>query len=213
MDKSNSIAGLAAALSAAQSELRPAAMNATNPFLKNKYADLGSVIEVARPVLAAHGLAVSQHPCGTDGRIEVETILMHSSGEWIASRIGLPALEERGKSGAQVAGSIITYLRRYAFAAVLGIYADEDTDGSHPEPKRAPKQASAQSEPAPIETGEAMTARTRGRLFALFTERGIDDRDTQIRGIGAVIGRTVESRADLTEAEARRVIASLEGAR
>ena len=57
----------------------------------------------------------------------------------------------------------------------------------------------------------AMTAKTRGRLFALFGERGIDDRDEQIRGIAHVIGRPIASRSELTEDEARAVIARLEG--
>lgn len=61
MAKSESIKELAAALSKAQAQLKPAAMNATNPFLKNRYADLGAVIEAARPVLEANGLAVVTH--------------------------------------------------------------------------------------------------------------------------------------------------------
>lgn len=61
------------------------------------------------------------------------------------------------------------------------------------------------------ETGEAITATTRGRMFALFTERGITDADQQRAGMSKVLGRTVESRADLTEADGQAIIASLEG--
>jgi hypothetical protein len=147
--KSEQIDQLAAALSAAQGEMPTAKFNAVNPFLKNKYADLGSVIEAGRHVLPKHGLAVTQLVSGgaqfdQPGAIEVETILMHKSGQWVSSTISLPVGEERGKSQAQVAGSIISYLRRYAYASILGIYAEEDTDGNQPEPKQTRKP-----EPAP----------------------------------------------------------------
>ena len=114
----------------AQAEMPPVKFNKVNPFLKNKYADLGAIIDTAQPVLAKHGLAVSQL-CTTEGdEVGVETMLMHKSGEWIASSMSIPLGEERGKSTAQVAGSIVTYIRRYALAAILGMYADEDGDGN-----------------------------------------------------------------------------------
>ena len=133
------IENIAKALVAAQAEMTAAPMNAVNPFLKNKYADLGSIIATVRPVLAKHGLAFSQLAVGEGGEVGVRTILMHSSGEFIEDAITLPLTDERGKSGAQVAGSIITYLRRYSLSAILGIYADEDTDGNGTRRNRADK--------------------------------------------------------------------------
>lgn len=62
-----------------------------------------------------------------------------------------------------------------------------------------------------VETGEAMTDKTRGHMFALFDERGITDADQQRAGISAVIGREIASRGELTEAEGQQVIASLKG--
>lgn len=145
MNKSDSIKELAAALSKAQAEMPAASMDATNAFLKNKYASLGAVIEAARQPLAENGLSVAQLPVAEGDNIGVTTVLMHSSGEYIESTMYIPLGDEKGKSIAQVAGSVITYLRRYALASVLGIYADEDTDGSQP----APKQAAKQEAPAP----------------------------------------------------------------
>lgn len=139
--KSETITKLAEALSKAQGEMPAAEMNATNPFLKNKYADLGSVIKAAQPVMKKHGLSITQLPTSENGSIGVTTILMHESGEFIEETIYLPLGEEKGKSLAQVAGSVITYLRRYSYASILGMYADEDTDGSHPQAKPAkPKE-------------------------------------------------------------------------
>ena len=138
MEQSNSIGALAAALAKAQGEIKAAQMNAVNPFLKNKYADLGDVIAAIRAPLASNGIAYTQFPTSAGASIGITTTLMHSSGEWMRDTIYLDMGEERGKSQAQVMGSIITYLRRYALASIAGVYADEDTDGNNPQP-RAPQ--------------------------------------------------------------------------
>ena len=140
---------IAKALVSAQAEMPAIEMNATNPFLKNKYADLGAIIKTVRPILAKHGLAFSQLAVGSGGEVGIKTMLIHESGEFIVDTITLPMTEERGKSSAQAAGSIITYLRRYSLSAILGIYADEDTDGTpvqqHTQKKQAPKKAQVKS--------------------------------------------------------------------
>jgi len=146
--KSDNIDALAAALAKAQAVMPVAKMNATNPFLKNKYADLGSIIEASRNALVDNGLSVSQLVEGDDNKIGVSTMLMHSSGQWLESTVSMALGEERGKSAAQVAGSIITYLRRYSLASMLGIYADEDADGNEPKQEPRKKQAPAPSEQA-----------------------------------------------------------------
>ena len=58
----------------------------------------------------------------------------------------MPIGEEKGKSSAQVAGSIVTYLRRYSLASILGIYSDEDGDGNKPEPERKPTRAKPEAQ-------------------------------------------------------------------
>lgn len=129
MNKSESIVHLAEALSAAQAEMPAVKFNSTNPFLKSRYADLGAIVDTAKPILAKQGLSVPQLTFSADGEIGVETVLLHKSGEWISSRVSLSLETEKGKSAAQVAGSTITYLRRYGYASILGMFADEDTDG------------------------------------------------------------------------------------
>lgn len=162
MNKSDSIQNLSAALVKAQAEMPPVPFNKTNPFLKNRYADLGAIIDTAQPILAKHGLAVSQL-CTTEGeRVGVETVLIHTSGEWLSSSMEIPAAEERGKSSAQVAGSIVTYIRRYALAAILGMYADEDQDGNDPKPVKAKVSANGNNgKPASIAT---MTIEQAGKV-------------------------------------------------
>ena len=144
MNKSESITKLATALAKVQAEMTVAPLNAKNPFLKNEYADLGSIINTAKPVIAKHGISVAQFPISNGNMVGIETILMHESGEWMSNELNLELTSEKGKSAAQVAGSIISYLRRYSYASVLGMYSGDDNDG-HSEPKPTPK---AQPEPS-----------------------------------------------------------------
>ena len=109
MNKSETMKELALALSKAQADMPPAELNAVNPFLKNKYADLGSIIKAAKPVLAKHGLSLSQLPTSNGGEIGITTILMHSSGEWLESTMMLPLEDAKGITSAQAAGAIISY--------------------------------------------------------------------------------------------------------
>lgn len=144
MNKSETIGKLSLALSKAQSEMPEVKKNAQNPFLKNKYADLGAVIEASRGVLAKNELAVTQFPVSDGDKIGVTTLLAHSSGEWLEDTILISATDAKGLSFAQSAGVVISYLRRYAWASILGMYADEDTDGNHPktsEPVRKPQES------------------------------------------------------------------------
>jgi hypothetical protein len=199
MNKSESITHLAAALAKAQAEMPVAVLDATNPFLKNKYATLGSVITASRPVLAKHKLSLVQFPISggsgtgevrqlsqdaphpasghllpraekgieaerekaaqqprpTGEWIGVESILTHESGEFIAERILISLTDEKGKSRVQAAGSVLTYLRRYSWAAILGMYADEDADGGSPvqafEQKPAPTLPPPSVPPVPTQ--------------------------------------------------------------
>ena len=91
-----------------------------------KYADLGDVLAVALPILHKHGIALSQPPASEAGRVGVATRLIHVSGHVEDSGVLLLAAGDN----AQAAGSAMTYARRYAACAALGIVADEDDDGA-----------------------------------------------------------------------------------
>ena len=124
MNKSESIKELAAALHSAQGDMSGAKKSAANPFFKSKYADLNSVVDAVRQPFHDNGLSYSQSPVFKDGFVGVQTILMHTSGEWIESELLLPMT----KQDPQAAGSAITYARRYALQAIAGI-PSEDDDG------------------------------------------------------------------------------------
>ncbi len=123
--QSATIGKLAEALAKAQSKLLPAAKDSENPFFKSKYADLASVWEACRAALTENGLAVVQLAHSTEKGVGVETMLVHSSGEFISESLEVPA----AKHDAQAFGSAITYARRYGLAAMVGV-APEDDDGN-----------------------------------------------------------------------------------
>jgi hypothetical protein len=143
MTRSETITNLATALAKAQAEMPVAVFDATNPFLKSKYASLGSVIQASRPILAKYKLSLVQFPISDAASIGVESILTHESGEFVSERILIPLTEEKGKTRVQCAGSTLTYLRRYSWAAILGMYSDEDSDGGSATGHCSPVQAFA----------------------------------------------------------------------
>ena len=128
MNQSESIAKLATALSIVQGKLSHAKKDSANPFFKSKYADLESVWDACRSLLAENGLAVMQFPGEfIDGTMSLTTVLTHSSGEWIGQQMSVPI----SKPDAQGAGSCLTYMRRYALAAVVGVVqADDDANAA-----------------------------------------------------------------------------------
>lgn len=139
IERSESIKELAGALAKAQGEMRPAAKDAVNPHFKSRYADLGAVWEACRVPLTSNGLSVIQAPADSEpGRLALTTFLLHSSGEWLSTTYSLKLSQDT----AHGAGSALTYLRRYALAALVGVVADEDDDGntaSQPQ-RQAPAQ-------------------------------------------------------------------------
>lgn len=121
--QSNEIAELATALSAAQGEFDAATKDKSNPAFKSKYADLSSCIEAVRPHLAKHGLSVVQAMMATEKDVLLRTMLLHKSGQWLASYY--PIVGEW--AAPQKIGSAVTYARRYTLCALLQI-AQEDDD-------------------------------------------------------------------------------------
>lgn len=124
METSPTIGNIATALSAAQGAIKPAVFNKTNPHFKSRYADLSSVIETSRKPLSDNGLAVAQSVTSDDLKVIVETWLTHKSGEFFKAQTVLKA----SKADPQGVGSAMTYAKRYAWCAMLGISADDDDD-------------------------------------------------------------------------------------
>lgn len=123
MEKSESIKELANALCKFQAEVEKIKKGATNPFFKSKYATLADILDVIRQPLANNGLSFVQFPKGIHG---LETMLLHTSGEYLSESYEMRPTRD----DPQGAGSVITYQRRYALGAVLGLNIDEDDDAN-----------------------------------------------------------------------------------
>lgn len=124
--KSESIKELATALSKAQGSIKGALKDSANPFFKSKYADLASVVEAIREQLSMNGLSYVQVSHDKEESATIETLILHSSGEWIScGQVSVPVT----KADAQGFGSAMTYARRYSLSAAFGV-APEDDDGN-----------------------------------------------------------------------------------
>ena len=130
MEMSEQIDKLASALAQAQGELEGVRKTAENPHLRNRYADLGDVWDAVRKPLSSHGLSVIQIPLAAQaGFVAVRTLLCHASGQWVGGVATIPFEPAKGLNPAQTVGSALTYLRRYALSAIVGV-APEDDDAS-----------------------------------------------------------------------------------
>ena len=162
MQKSDSIAELAKHLAMFQAEVTNPANSADNPFYKSKYAPLNEILNLVRPILTRYGLSIIQAPSGDGENISISTVLLHESGEWIEFP---PLVLKADKVTPQGAGSAITYGRRYALSAVLGISSEDDDDGNHasqPQQKKEKKQ-----EPKKDPNGDTISEAQQRRMFAL----------------------------------------------
>jgi hypothetical protein len=125
MQTSDALNELATALSKAQGEITGALKDSANPFFKSKYSDLASCWDACRAALSKNGLSVTQFPMTEGTESYLVTHLLHTSGQWMRSSLILKSKDDTS----QAMGSAITYARRYALCAVVGV-AQVDDDGN-----------------------------------------------------------------------------------
>jgi len=181
--QSNEINELAQALVSAQAEFSAVPKGSTNPFFKSKYAALPDVVQSASPVLAKHGLAISQFITHDEsGGDALLTYLLHQSGQFMAYSMKLHMV----KDDPQAQGSAVTYARRYAYMSALGLVADDDDDAN------SATKAKSVAKPKEPTTAEVM----REKLSKKFESPA--DRKAYVESI---INREIKSLNDLSEPE------------
>lgn len=186
MKQSDSIAKLAVALVKAQGDMKSIVKDSTNPAFKSSYASLEATVDTVRPILAKYGLCTLQGesaPETDEGKLtgfNVETIVLHESGEWISTAVFVPV----EKPSAQGAVSALTYGRRAGLRAVFTL-ADTDDDGETAQnhapraasrPVSSTPTASASPRPAATPTGGAVMpfGKTKGTPLALLKDEEIE---------------------------------------
>ena len=129
------IAELAKAMVKVQQVLNPACKDAENPFVKNRYATLNSVIDACREALAAQSIWVAQYPVAAEaGHLGLVTKLVHAdSGQWQSSMMVMPL----PKNDPQGYGSALTYARRYGLATLVGMVSEADDDAEAATPRES----------------------------------------------------------------------------
>ncbi len=160
----------ATALVKAQGAIEGAVKGSNNPAFRSKYADLGACWEACRDAFQNNNIAVLQFPsAASPGHIGLTTILLYGpTGETVAQAYELPL---KDATSAQAAGSAITYARRYALCAVIGICPVDD-DGNAA--SKAPK-AAVQAEPTETQVSAAVIKRFSGltdrdAMKAMYTQ-------------------------------------------
>ncbi len=205
---SQSTEKLDAALAKAQGKIKLAKKNAVNPHFQKPYADLGSVWEACREALAEAGISVSQWPIiGTPNKITLLTRIAHA-GEWMQSTYEMPI----GKTDAHGTVGAITYAKRAALSAAVGVASEgEDDDGNDAsgrpaassqgkppsKPAGSPPPAARQGNAKPPTTGKppegnpnskdyVVTEKQLKRMFTIAEERGFPENDIRafIKKIG-----------------------------
>lgn len=144
---SEDISEIVKALINVQRQLQPATKDANTPFTKSKYATLNSVMDSCRDALLSNGIWLCQYPVPAEpGYLGLVTKLTHAeSGQWQSSLAVVPL----PKADPQGVGISMTYMRRYALSAMLGIVTEEDTDGEFASDKsnRPQRQKNAANAP------------------------------------------------------------------
>ena len=172
--QSNVIGALAAALSKVQGAMVGAVKDSSNPFFKSKYADLSSVWDACRVQLAANNLCVIQTTAeAADGAVLITT-LAHSSGEWIRSVLPIKVKD----NSPQAQGSGLTYARRNALAAIVGV-SQIDDDAEAAQGRTAPKKVSTDL------LEQINACKTADSLMSLYKGISTDDRVASVSSFTA----------------------------
>jgi hypothetical protein len=203
MNQSLEITLLAAALVEARKKFSPALKLSKNPAFNSKYVDLASAIEATDSALAESGITVVQSPQSTiaEQSLTITTRLLHKSGQWLEGDLTLPVKGQRGYD-AQAVGSAITYGRRYAYMAMLGI-APEDDDGNGasaaPTSNGSGKEIVRKSEKAkPVTIGPE-----KGKAFMRFAQDQGRDMEEIVDYLGS-LGHENASELLVSEAQAAK---------
>ena len=205
--QSQEIGELAKALSAAQGMMDAAKKDSKGNY--GKYTTISSILEVVKDALSKNGLAVVQAhmPCEA-GNISLRTTLMHSSGQWIASQLTMKA----ENVSPQKIGSVITYARRYALAALLGVGQEDDDAQSVQDDyeKRARKEEKQRvqqvREQSAANNPDPPSREMFNALMATLNERGFKEQKEYLAEMTRFFGRGIKSSKELTRAQVKEYL-------
>lgn len=189
MKTSESIIKIAPALLEAQKLIGSAKKGSVNPFFHSSYASLGDVMSVCKEPCNENGIILLQPIIG----MTVETVLLHTSGEWLSSETPIVSKEENNP---QALGSAISYARRYGLQSMLFIPAEDD-DGN-----KATEKVTVEASSKTTEKVFYATPKQVQLISILLEKKGQSDEDLKKK-------YKVESKKDLTLQQASTIIDNL----
>ena len=164
---------LAIALIKAKESFAPILKTKNNPFFKSKYADLEDVLDAITASLSANNLVIVQPTrVRDDGRIVLQTLLIHESGESLESEMLLP-----DNNDPQKLASAMTLLRRHSIVSLLALACEVDDDGNGAQPGR--------------NTTTAAKTTTTADALAVGRNRQIEDLYTSLRLTRVEVGELI----------------------
>ena len=169
IEKSENITNLATSLLKAQKAMGSALKDAENPYFKSNYADLKAVIDAIKEPLNDNGITFLQavNGCG-DGNPVIETMLLHESGQYLCTRTPIFCVKP---DNPQAFGSGVTYSKRYALQAFLGLPTKDD-DGNAGAGKN--QKSTAQKETKTQETLQGKSKEIVEQAFFNFSTENKD---------------------------------------
>jgi hypothetical protein len=160
-----------------------------------KFADLGEINDIIKPILKKHGLGYVQPIDGST----IRTIVFHTeSGESIESSANIPqGVQLKGMNDFQVLGSAITYLRRYSLSSMLGLITDEDADAAGEQVKLSPKERADSRQQV---WNDGALARAKTKINKMLDEKGYDTVVAKLAFINSVLKKeTITTERDANE--------------
>lgn len=174
---------IAAAFIKAQAEMGNAVKDSTNPFFRNKYADLNAVREACLPVLNRFGISVLQPIVQVEGKNFVKTILLHESGETIES---LTEILFAKQNDPQAQGSGITYARRYGLQSLVNIGAEDDDGNKAAEQPKGNKTAAGKFFKEPSGEFAGLAEQAGDDIKAAAEEKRLSELKLSLNDLGSV---------------------------
>ncbi len=182
--RSDSLAELAPALAKAQSQLTHAVQDSVNKHFDYKYANLSRCWDAIQKPFTDNGFSIVQLPCTEDDSVGCETMLIHSSGEWIKSRFLVPV----DKPGAHGAMSALTYCRRGSLSAMCGIVSDPDDDGNAASQPPKGKRVSNRKPKRPAQVPYDPESHPKAALAIGKAESNVELKETFVPGVMIRLG-------------------------
>jgi ERF superfamily len=170
---SESVAAIATALAKAQLELTNPEKAMVGTVYNNRsdspqsfrYASLSSGLDIVRKTLGGQQIAIAQTTDidRANGMVNLTTVLLHTSGEWISS--DWPVCRTSEISAPRRMGAALTYARRYALFTMVGIAGEDDLDAppdATDDTKAVDRGGAASPGPAPVRPGQSQSGNGAG---------------------------------------------------